>query len=183
MLSATTVTSTEELQQILALQQLNLKQNIDADEKKEQGFVTMQFTLSMLQDMHSLAPSIIVKDDDKVIGYAMVLLKEGRKLYPDLDPLFQLFDTLSWKGKLLFNYRFYIMGQVCVDKNYRGQGVFDMLYHKHRDIYKDVFDFIITDISSDNHRSLRAHERVGFEIIHTYRDKLDEWKVVLWDWS
>jgi GNAT superfamily N-acetyltransferase len=183
MLSATIVTNTEELQQILALQQLNLKQNIDAQEKKEQGFVTMQSTLPMLQAMHSLAPSIIVKDNDRVIGYAMVLLREGRNLYPDLDPLFTLFDTLSWKEKLLSNYRFYIMGQVCIDKNYRGQGIFDMLYQKHRDIYKDVFDFIITDVSSDNHRSLRAHERVGFETIHTYRDKLDEWKVVLWDWN
>jgi GNAT superfamily N-acetyltransferase len=183
MLSATIVTTTAELQQILALQQRNLKQNISEGEKKEQGFVTMQSTLPMLESIHALAPSIIVKDGDKVIGYALVLLPEGRSLYPDLDPLFQLFETLQWKDKPVSHYRFYIMGQVCVDKDYRGQGVFDLLYQTHKEYYSENYDFIITDISSSNQRSIRAHERVGFKIIHTYRDVLDEWEVVLWNWE
>jgi len=33
------------------------------------------------------------------------------------------------------------------------------------------------------YRSLRAHERVGFEPIHRYRDGVDEWVIVAWDWS
>lgn len=182
MLSATVVTSTDELQQILALQQCNLKQHVSEDEKREQGFVTMQSNLPMLEVMHALEPSVIVKDGDRVIGYALVLLPEGRHLFPDLDPLFQLFDTLEWKEQPLSHYRFYIMGQVCVDKDYRGQGVFDLLYQKHKELFQHRYDFIITDVSSNNTRSLRAHERVGFTIIYTYRDVLDEWKVVLWDW-
>ena len=75
------------------------------------------------------------------------------------------------------------MGQVCVDKAYRGKGVFDMLYQHHKQVLKDRFDFVVTEISTNNLRSVRAHEKVGFKNIHTYKDAVDEWSVVLWDWE
>ena len=45
------------------------------------------------------------------------------------------------------------------------------------------FDFIITEISASNYRSLNAHKRIGFKKINTFRDKIDEWDVVIWDWN
>jgi hypothetical protein len=182
MIHATTVSTNDELQQILDLQKRNLKQNISEGEKDEQGFVTLLFNLPMLQQLHAVAPSIIIKDNDKVIAYAMVVLQESRKVYPDLEPMFTSFEKLSWQKKKLYDYRFYVMGQVCVDKAYRRKGLFDLLYQKHKEIYRNQFDFIITEISTSNHRSLKAHKRVGFVIINTFTDPIDEWDVVLWDW-
>ena len=183
MVYSSIVTNDHELQQILHLQKLNLKQNISIDEKESQGFVTMPFTMEMLKAMHELAPSVIVKDDDKVIAYAIVFLKEGRKLYPNLEPMFVNFEKITWKEKPLNSYNFYVMGQICVAKEYRGGKVFDMLYEKHKEIYNNKFDFIITEISTSNYRSLRAHERVGFETVCVHRDHLDEWAVVLWNFQ
>jgi L-amino acid N-acyltransferase YncA len=183
MITATTVKSIEELEQILSLQKKNLKQNITLQEKDSQGFVTMEFTMPMLQELHALAPDVVIKDDDKVVAYAIVLLQEGRKAYPTLEPMFVSFEKLNWKGKPLHDYKFYAMGQICIDKAYRGRGLFDMLYQKHKEIYKDQFDFIITEISTSNYRSLRAHKRVGFQTINTFRDVMDEWDVVIWDWK
>jgi ribosomal protein S18 acetylase RimI-like enzyme len=74
------------------------------------------------------------------------------------------------------------MGQICVDKDYRGQGLFDMLYRHDRELYSNSYDFMVTEISVSNSRSLRAHQRVGFQTINVYRDEIDEWEVVLWDW-
>ena len=71
------------------------------------------------------------------------------------------------------------MGQVCVDKDYRGKGLFDLLYQKHKEIYQDQYDFVITEVSTRNHRSIRAHQRAGFQTINTYCDELDEWAVVI----
>ena len=183
MLTATIVTSTRELEQIISLQKKNLKTNIPEAEKVSQGFLTMEFTMPMLLKLHDLAPDIIIKDDDNVVAYAMVLLQEGRTAYPDLEPLFKHFDKLSWQERPLYDYQFYAMGQICVDKDYRGQGLFDMLYRKHREIYQGRFDFIITEISTSNYRSLNAHRRVGFKTIDTFRDAMDEWEVVVWDWQ
>lgn len=183
MIHTTTVSTTEELQQVLTLQQKNLISNISDDERQSQGFVTLQHTLDTLQQMHQLAPSVVAKDNDKVVGYALTMLPECRQLVPDLEPMFAILDTLEWKQRPLNNSRFYVMGQICIDKEYRGKGLFDLLYQQHKDTYGPQFDCLVTEIATRNHRSLRAHERVGFEVIHTHRDVLDEWVVVVWDWE
>ncbi|HEY6505502.1 MAG TPA: GNAT family N-acetyltransferase [Chitinophagaceae bacterium] len=175
--------SKEELQQILQLQQENLLPNITESEMQSQGFVTLHHDIATLEQMHELAPSIIIKEDNKVIAYALTMLCECRSVVPDLEPMFALLDELNWNGWPLNSYRFYVMGQVCVAKAYRGRGLFEMLYAHHKKIYRQQFDLFVTEISSRNHRSLRAHEKVGFKTIHTHLDKLDEWQVVAWDWS
>jgi ribosomal protein S18 acetylase RimI-like enzyme len=180
---ATTVSTTDDLQQILQLQKENLSINIDEQERKEQGFVTLHHTVEILQQMHDLAPSIIVKDGDRIAGYALVMPRACRELIPDLEPMFALFDTLSWNNKPLNDYRFYVMGQICIAKEYRGKGLIELLYHTHRDIYQSSYDFMITEVALRNQRSMRAHERVGFKTIHTHRDELDEWAVIVWDWK
>ena len=116
MLYATTVTSDAELQQILDLQFINLKQHISPEEKNEQGFVTMVFTMDMLRAMHQLAPTIIVKDDDRVVAYAIVFLKEGRSFYPGKESMFKNFEQISWNGKWFTSYNYYIMGRSALLK-------------------------------------------------------------------
>ena len=183
MINSDTVSSIDELQQILRLQQINLTQNISSKEKSEQGFVTMIYTLETLQSLHQLAPSVIIKDDDKVIAYALVFLKEGRQIYPGFEPMFTNFEKLSWKGSPLNNYKFYVMGQICVAKEYRGKGMVELLYQKHKELFQDKFDFIVTEISTNNLRSIKAHHAVGFKTINIHTDHKGEWEVVLWDWN
>jgi GNAT superfamily N-acetyltransferase len=183
MFSATTVTGMQELYQVLDLQRKNQKQLIAEEEKTSQGFITMIYTPELLQAMHDLAPSIIIKNENEVVAFALVFLKEGKHLYADLEAMYTHLDNLSWKGKPINEYKTYVMGQVCVAREYRGQGLFELLYEKHRELYQHEFDMVITEISTSNFRSLRAHAKVGFEVIATYRDHLDEWAVVVWDWS
>lgn len=172
-----------ELEQILVLQRRNLKQELPEEEKRSQGFVTVEHDLAALEQMHALAPSIIAHQGRELAGYALTMPRECRTLMPVLVPMFELFDRLTYRGKPMSDHRFYVMGQVCIDKAHRGKGLFELLYHKHRELYQPRFDFIITEVSVRNQRSLRAHERVGFQTVHTYRDATDEWAVVLWDWS
>ncbi|RYZ81057.1 MAG: GNAT family N-acetyltransferase, partial [Moraxellaceae bacterium] len=162
MLTPGLIESTADLQQVLALQAVNLKQNLSATEKDAEGFVTMQFSLDMLERLHAVAPTVVVRDADRIIGYAIVLLTEGRKAYPDLDTMFDHLEALEWRHRPLTSYKYYVMGQICVDKNYRGQQVVKMLYNKHRDLYQQAYDCIVTEISTSNHRSFRAHEKIGF---------------------
>lgn len=183
MLISKAVTSTEELQQILDLQQKYLAGHNSSKEEKEQGFVTVQHNLQKLQQMHALAPSVIVKDGDAVIGYALVMLNEATSLIPELMPMFEVLNKLSYNNKPLHSYNYYVMGQICIDKAYRGQGVFEMLYSKHRELMQSNFDFIVTEIATRNTRSIRAHEKVGFTLLHRYTDAADEWDVVVWDWK
>lgn len=176
-------TNTGELEQILLLQKENLLQNINEKERQSQGFVTLQHTLAILKQLHGLAPSVIIKQNEKVVGYALTMLKECRQLMPDLEAMFSIFDRLHWKNRPLNDYRFYVMGQVCVAKNSRGKGLVEMLYQHHKKIYQPKFELLITEIATRNVRSLRAHEKVGFRTVHTHVDELDKWRIVGWDWK
>lgn len=183
MLLATTVTTADELQQIYDLSFQNLRTNISQEEIAKEGFTSWQYSLELLQQLHSQQPSVIVKDDDKVIAYALVALMESRVFHKDLETLMHGLSKLSYNDKLLNEYNFYAMGQICIHKDYRGIGVFPMLYDHHKELFQNRFDFVVTDISINNPRSIRAHEKVGFKTIYTYTDAVDEWNVVVWDWK
>jgi hypothetical protein len=76
-----------------------------------------------------------------------------------------------------------VVGQVCIDKQYRGQGILPNCYAVYKEYYNKKYDFAITEIASTNLRSLNAHRKIGFNEIHSYSgpDKT-EWIVVVWDW-
>ncbi|RTL56105.1 MAG: GNAT family N-acetyltransferase [Sphingobacteriales bacterium] len=183
MLYPTLVSTDDELHQILHLQQLYLRGNNDATEEKEQGFVTVHHSFELLSQLHQLSPSIIVKNDDKVVAYALTMVNECRPLIPVLIPMFEMFDKINYNGKLLHEYKFYVMGQIGVHKDYRGKGLVQMLYDKHKEVYSPQYDFIVTEIATRNTRSIRAHEKIGFKTIHHFTDATDDWDIVLWDWK
>ncbi len=173
------VTRREELEQILQLQAANLRGHVPTEQAAREGFVTVAHTLDVLERMHAFAPSVIAKDGERLAGYALVMPVEARTFVPILEPMFQLLEKLSWRGRPLRDSLYYVMGQVCVAKEYRGQGVFDALYREHRASYGARFDCTVTEVATRNTRSMRAHTRVGFERIETYRDSTDEWAVIV----
>ena len=163
-----------DLPQILALQAANLEPAL-VDTKD--GFVTVVHTPEILARMHALQPSVVARHGGRVVAYALSMPRETRALLPLLAPFFAKLDDL------LPNDRWYVMGQVCVDRAHRGSGVFDALFAAHRAHYAASFECLVTEIATRNVRSLRAHARVGFETILTYRDDTDEWVVVAWRWG
>lgn len=177
------VSALKELQQVLDLQQKNLRGMHDPKTEREQGFVTIPHTLQTLEALHKQQPSIVAKDEETVAGYALVMTPACADVVPELFSLYAGLSKLHLNGKPLTDFRFYVMGQVCVAKQYRGTGVFDGLYARHRQEFYTTYDFVITEIATRNTRSMRAHQRVGFRELDRYRDALDEWAVVLWDWK
>lgn len=184
-MTITTVQSDADVQGILALQQANLRKHVSLDVQLDQGFVTVEHDPAVLTRMNQAAPSIIAKDGNRVVGYALTMLPEFSDDVPELVPLFSLLDSVSYAGEPLSSYAYYVMGQVCVADGYRGQQVFDRMYKHHQEVYGDRFRLLITDISANNTRSLRAHARVGFEELHAFHDSTigETWVVVAWDWQ
>ena len=183
MIYATEVTTDDEILQIHKMNQLYLRSNLSQQVQEEEGFVSWLYPVSLLQQMDNIAPSIIVKDDDKVIGYALVTPIEVSSFHSDLQAMIDNLETIDYKSKPLSSYSYYVMGQVCIDKEYRGKGIFSMLFQKHKEIYSDQYELLVTEISTKNLRSQKAHEKVGFTTIYTYTDAVDEWNVVAWDWK
>jgi ribosomal protein S18 acetylase RimI-like enzyme len=183
MLEATIVTKKDELYQVHGLNLQNLKQNHRAAERDEEGFVSWLYSRELLEQMHELAPSVIVRDGERVVAYALTTVKEASAFHPDLETMFRNLENVQYKGRPLSSHHYYCMGQICVAKGYRGLGIVNMLYRKHQELYAPYYDFILTEISTSNPRSQKAHEKAGFHTIYSYRDAMDEWNVVVWDWG
>ena len=179
----TTVSTDEELQQISVLNQLNLKKNISAKEISEEGFVSWEYDFDLLKAIHHFSPSIIAKENNKVVGYALVAPKTAATVHPELAALLPQIEPLVYNNRPLSAYNYYLMGQVCIDKNYRGLTLFDKMFALHKTVYQPQFDFVVTTISTQNIRSLKAHERVGFKIIHEIADRMGNWFLVVWNWE
>ena len=181
--SYTTSTTDEDLNGILELQKKNLPLNLTREEIVSQGFVTVAHRLEDLQKMNAIERHIIAKDNNKVVAYLLAMTERSKMDIPVLIPMFELFEKLEFKGQKLSAYNYIVIGQACVDKAYRGHGVFDGCYNFYCKSLKDKYDFAVTEIATSNLRSLRAHARVGFQTISEYTAPDNEaWSIVIWEW-
>lgn len=170
----------QDLYGILKLQRENLATEISNEEALEQGFVTVEHDFALLRRMNAPFPHIIAKDGNEVVGYTLVMSRDLRDEIPVLVPMFEQMDNLTYKGLPLRDTRYMVMGQVCIAKQFRGQGVFAGLYQEMATRLKMDFDLVITEVSLRNQRSLRAHHKVGFETIREYQTTDGEdWAIVL----
>lgn len=123
MVTITSVSSIAELEGILSLQRANVKSRITEMEANSEGFVTAQYDLDLLNAMHKESPSIIAKDGDKVVGYALVTTKKTMPNHPLLNDLLIVLEKIEYKGIYLQQVNYVVVGQLCVAKGYRGMGL------------------------------------------------------------
>ncbi|WP_341226223.1 GNAT family N-acetyltransferase [uncultured Arcticibacterium sp.] len=174
----------EDLRGILALQAANLRQNLSQEEMETQGFVTLEYDFDFLKVMPANNHHIIAKDGDKVVGYVLLMDRSTNHLMKEGAGIFPIFHEVVYKGKQFGDTNYVSVGQVCVDKNYAGQGLMRRMYNQYRDSYKGIYDLAMTDVSSKNARSLNAHLKTGFEIVKTFDepDAGEPWEIIVWDW-
>ncbi|MBM3415870.1 MAG: GNAT family N-acetyltransferase [Bacteroidetes bacterium] len=183
MIVYSTANTPGELQGILTLQRENLARNLDAEEIKEQGFVTVEHGYALLEKLNSCEKHILAKDGQKVIGYLLAMTKDRKNDVPVLLSMFDAFDRVKYDGRKIADYHYLVVGQVCVARPYRGQGILDACYAAYRKHYHRKYDFAITEIDATNLRSLQAHKRIGFIEAERYNGPDGtNWVIVLWDW-
>lgn len=173
----------QDLQGILTLQQANLKKHLSPEETASQGFVTVVHDLELIKRLNDREQHIIARDGDRVVGYTLAMTREARNDIPVLVSLFDQLETIPMGDQKLSDYRYIIVGQVCVDKAYRGQRVLDRCYAAYREAYQGKYEMAVTDIVSTNLRSRKAHLRIGFREMKSFVDEAGtEWVIVVWDW-
>jgi predicted GNAT superfamily acetyltransferase len=184
MISYTTSKTDKDLLQILALQKSNLPGNLTSEQIASQGFVTVSHSLEDLRKMNNIEAHIVARDGDQVVAYLLAMTALSKMDIPVLVPMFEVFDSIVFRNKKISEYRYIVVGQVCVADGYRGRGILDGCYAAYREHFKDKYDFAITEISKRNGRSLNAHKRIGFDTVHEYQAPDGEtWCIVLWNWK
>lgn len=165
-----------ELEQILSLQRRNLPNMLTEEEKNYEGFVTVTHSLELLDKMNRKCPHIIAKSGKELAGYALCMHPLFAEEIPVLKPMFEKIISLI---KPVSNYM--VMGQICIDKTYRKQGLFRGIYNYMRSELESDYDSIITEVDAENTRSLTAHYSIGFRDLLVYTSDKHRWHLIRWE--
>lgn len=177
------VDSVEELKGIKRLHDKNLKKNLTPEQQAEQGFVTFEYDLDFLEAINKVHPSVIAVDQSEVVGYALVVTRESQRLHPLITEFVQHLSRIEYKGQLIDQLSFCLVGQLCVAQSHTGQGLVQRMYHAYREQHSAEFDYLVTDVDAQNVRSLKAHLKTGFEVVGSLAHQGSRWEVILWDWN
>lgn len=163
-----------ELQQILELQKKNLSNQLSDEEKKKEGFVTATHSLDVLKKMNEICAHTIAVHNNTVVGYALSMHPIFATTLKVLEPMFMEIDKVFPKEN-----KYISMGQICIDKNYRSQGLFRKLYATMKEAIQPEFNYIITGVNATNTRSLNAHYAIGFKDLSTIFSEDQTWKLIV----
>lgn len=170
--------SIADLLAILDLQKRSLPGVQPKHLEEQDGFVTVEHDIDLLQKIHGGLGHTVATCEGKVIGYALTMLPIYFNDIEVLGPMFEEIDKLSVEGGPLNESTFLVMGQVCIDSDFRGKGAFRQMYGFMKTQFAGQFDFIITEIDVRNTRSLSAHLAIGFNTIHEYQSDGHHWALV-----
>ena len=155
-----------DLEGIIDLQRRNFKDNLTQQGIKTQGFVTVRHNVELLSKMNAPYPHTIAVDNSKVVGYALTMLPALKNQVPQLIAMFDELTDLD---------NFVVMGQVCIDKDYRSQGIFRSMFEHMQLKFSNVVDYIVTEVAFENKRSMDAHLAIGFK---QYKIR-ENWAIIL----
>jgi ribosomal protein S18 acetylase RimI-like enzyme len=176
------VASTDQhFEQILQLQRENLFSAIGAERQAQQGFVFAEHDIALLKRFAAELPQAIALSNDKVVGYNLGMPVSMRNEIASLVPMFEEFDRCEYKGKPLAAYQYMVGGQVCVHKDFRGHGLLRKLYHETKNRLPSGYQLCVTEVAARNNAGINAHQKMGFEVVSTYYDGKELWKIVVWD--
>ena len=133
----------------------------------------MEHSLDILKEMNDECGHIIALSNEKVVAYALCMHPKFAESIEILKPMFHEIHQVI-KGKS--NYM--VMGQICVAKSYRGQGVFRNLYKTMKERLPTGIDTIITEVDAKNKRSVKAHRAVGFTELKRYSSSGKDWILI-----
>jgi GNAT superfamily N-acetyltransferase len=152
--------------------ELHKKYHIDSisEQDKLDGFVTTPFTSELLEELITKERGIfIAKDGDRLAGYAMSASWEYWSKWPLFQFMIDGLKDLNYHGQKLDITNSYQYGPVCVDRAYRGTGVFEDLFFYALEEMASRYSFMVTFVNKANRRSLAAHtRRLGLPVVNEF---------------
>lgn len=140
------------------------------EEEKKNGFVTTLFTREQLTELIETEDGISLGcDGEKIVAYAMAGSWDFWSKWPLFQYMIADLPNTEYLGRKLTTENSYQYGPVCIEMDYRGQGVLqDLFAHSTRQMSRRYL-ILITFINHVNPRSFDAHtKKVGLDVIKSF---------------
>jgi len=163
---------------VIQLQSASFIGNL-SDEDRDDGFLSMEFTLQQFDAMAPDCALIVAVEQQQVVGYLCSASVNYCRQFPLLAALVQCFPKLRYAEKPLDSYRAFVYGPVCIARSQRGRGLLRRLYQELLRAIGARYDLGIALISKNNPRSLEAHVRkLGMTPVGDYEFRGQQYDIV-----
>lgn len=154
---------------VLSLQTKYLYKNLTTSALKN-GFVTTPFSVGQLKDIINQQGLFVAKNEESIIiGYLFAGSWTYFKQWEIFNFMISRFPSLSFNNAKITTVNSFQYGPVCIEKDYRGQGVLSMIFEAMRLALHHKYPYAITFINQINIVSKRAHiKNLGWEIIDEF---------------
>ena len=144
--------------------------NSISPEDKPDGFVTTNLTREQMAALITEEKGVTVaKDGDKVVAFALAASWDFWKEWPLFAYMIQELPKYQLDGMTLTSENSYQYGPVCVDRAYRGTGLFEKVFAFSLHSMAERFPIMATFVNQINPRSYAAHSRkAGLDTTGTF---------------
>ncbi|MDD2279415.1 MAG: hypothetical protein PHD06_10025 [Bacteroidales bacterium] len=158
-----------DIEGILALQEKYLFRNLSETERKE-GFVTTPFTINQIEEIIKQNGIFVAQNEsDIIISYAFAGSWKYFEQWEIFNFMVSRFPKLSFNGQKITTENSFQYGPVCIDKEYRGNGLLNLIFEEMRLEFLKKYPISVTFINKINVISERAHtKKLGWEIIDEF---------------
>ncbi|MBR0172265.1 MAG: GNAT family acetyltransferase [Lachnospiraceae bacterium] len=156
----------DDLAGVKALLKANHVDNL-TEEQKADGFVTTNMTDEQMKTLSGIEGGItIAADGEKVVAFALAAPWDFWEQWPFFVNMIGELPKYEYAGQRLSKENTYQYGPVCVDRAYRGQGIFENVFDLSLQGMSDRFPVMTTFVNHKNPRSHAAHTRkAGMDVI------------------
>jgi hypothetical protein len=166
-----------DLSQLAQLQEQSLRSNLDPSDRSS-SFLSAAVPDDTIKEMDKSVAVIVCVEESTLLGF---LCASGIEYCKSMDlpgKMISRLDEVKFHGKNISSLEGFVAGPICVEKERRGQGIFAGLYECLFVTTKDKFDFCVSLIDVTNEPSLRAHQKIGYEIVDMFSYEGEEFYTV-----
>jgi uncharacterized membrane protein len=124
----------------------------------------------------------IVKDNNKIIAYLCAESWDFFSQYPIFEYMISLFPKLNFLDFEINATTSFQYGPICIDKNYRGQGLLKLLFEFMRFHIVKRYPLGLTFINKTNIPSYKAHtEKLNWTVIGDFQFNDNNYYILAYD--
>lgn len=159
------------IEDIPEVSKLQARYHVDTinDKDRPDGFVTTLFTEKQFKELIEKENGLALAcDGDEIIGYAMAGSWEYWSAWPLFQHMIKDLPSTEYMGEVLTTENSYQYGPIAIHTDYRGSDVFPDLFDFSRTQMMERYPILITFVNQINPRSVRAHEKLGLDLIKEF---------------
>ena len=157
-----------DFEKIFELQNKNLLSAINPSERSD-GFLATVFTIEQFREMNDALCVVVAVKGKKVCGYICTSPPDFFKKFPLQKAMLERCSQISHKNKPLSSYQTFVANPICIDKSFRGTGVYLGLCNKVLEFIPKTYQLAVGLISPENKRHLKAIWQGKMEAIDQFQ--------------